>query len=322
MSGLVFPIIDISPFTAGGNEDAKKKVIRTIGDACAKHGIFQVINHGVPDEVIDRQLEYMRTFSAYPDEEKSKWKPKTDDLFYSGYVDMSKISQFKKEEFTINHPDCGYNVYPDNPPGFREDMLETFSYLSRTAVIIEGILNDYLGLPPGYLKQYNNERKQDNMSSFHYLAPKDPDEEIIGVISHRDSTILTILIQDGTGGLEVYEDGKWIPVTPTEGALTVNIGDPMQAKKVLSNGKLKSVEHRVVRPVGKDRYSGFGHLVTIDKWMEPLPQLTINEAPKYKGFSFGEYTLKRLKDLRDSPSTPETAHTINSYAIQPKVTEV
>ncbi|KAJ4823244.1 hypothetical protein Tsubulata_047294, partial [Turnera subulata] len=118
MSDSVFPVVDLSPFTAGGggDEDAKKKVIRTIGDACAKHGIFQIINHGVPTEVIDRHLENMRTFFAYPDEEKSKWKPKTDDLFYAGYVDMSKISQFKKEELTMNHPDCGYNIYPDNPP--------------------------------------------------------------------------------------------------------------------------------------------------------------------------------------------------------------
>ncbi|KAJ4842947.1 hypothetical protein Tsubulata_030031, partial [Turnera subulata] len=183
-----------------------------------------------------------------------------------------------------------------------------------TAVIIEGILNDYLGLPPGFLKEYNyNDRRQDIMASFHYLASKDPDEEIIGVIGHQDASIVTVLIQDG---LEVFEDGKWIEVTPAKGALTVNIGDPMQ---VLSNGKLKSVEHRVVRPAEKDRYLVvFGLLVTIDKWMEPLPQLTINEAPKCKGFTFGEYTLKRLKDLRDSPTTPEAAHAINSYASRPR----
>ncbi|KAJ4842945.1 hypothetical protein Tsubulata_030029 [Turnera subulata] len=322
MSVPDFPVVDLSPFTAGGggDEDAKKKVIRTIGDACAKHGIFQIINHGVPAEVIDRHLEYMRTFFAYPEEEKSKWKPKTDDLFYAGYINTSKVSQYKKEEITINHPACTYNVYPDNPPGFREDLLEAFSYLSKTAVIIEGILNDYLGLPPGFLKEYNNDRRQDIMASFHYLASKDPDEEMLGVIGHQDASIVTVLIQDGTGGLEVFEDGKWIEVTPAKGALAVNIGDPMQ---VLSNGKLKSVEHRVVRPAGKDRYSVvFGHLVTIDKWMEPLPQLTINEAPKYRGFTFGEYTLKRLKDLRDSPTTPEAAHTINSYAIGPNIAEV
>ena len=50
-------------------------------------------------------------------------------------------------------------------------------------------------------------------------------------------------MQDETAALEVYSgsnqdngDGKWIPVDPVEGALTINTGDMLM---VWSNGRFK-----------------------------------------------------------------------------------
>ncbi|KAK4837633.1 hypothetical protein QYF36_007130 [Acer negundo] len=43
-------------------------------------------------------------------------------------------------------------------------------------------------------------------------------------------------------GLQVRKNGEWIPVTPAQGTLVVNLGDVIQ---VLSNNKFRSATHRV-----------------------------------------------------------------------------
>ena len=63
----------------------------------------------------------------------------------------------------------------------------------------------------------------------------------LGVSRHTDAGALTVLLQDPnpavTSGLEVYSgskqdagDGRWVPVTPVPGALTINTGDMLQVR--------------------------------------------------------------------------------------------
>ena len=49
-----------------------------------------------------------------------------------------------------------------------------------------------------------------------------------GVNEHTDAGALTVLLQDQQSGLEVFRNGDWKPVAPTENALLVNIGDVVQ----------------------------------------------------------------------------------------------
>ncbi|KAI5675257.1 hypothetical protein M9H77_06207 [Catharanthus roseus] len=62
--------------------------------------------------------------------------------------------------------------------------------------------------------------------------PKCPNPELtVGVGRHSDIGILTTLLQDGIGGLQVKveeDDGikeEWIEIKPVEGALVINVGD-------------------------------------------------------------------------------------------------
>jgi len=52
----------------------------------------------------------------------------------------------------------------------------------------------------------------------------------LGVGRHKDGGALTILAQDGVGGLEVRRksDGEWVRVKPTPGAFIINVGDIIQ----------------------------------------------------------------------------------------------
>lgn len=71
--------------------------------------------------------------------------------------------------------------------------------------------------------------------------PKCPNPDLtVGVGRHSDMGTLTILLQDGIGGLHVKleqeEESKsagnkkqeWIEIPPVDGALVVNVGDALQ----------------------------------------------------------------------------------------------
>ncbi|KAJ6312720.1 hypothetical protein OIU77_014279 [Salix suchowensis] len=66
----LIPTIDIS-----GLEDSNRRsaVVDKVGRACREFGFFQVVNHGVPLEVLDRTIGAIKGFHELPTEEKMRW---------------------------------------------------------------------------------------------------------------------------------------------------------------------------------------------------------------------------------------------------------
>ena len=59
----------------------------------------------------------------------------------------------------------------------------------------------------------------------------------VGVGRHSDMGILTVLLQDGIGGLyikleqeEPEKEGEWMEIPPVPGALVINVGDTLQVR--------------------------------------------------------------------------------------------
>jgi isopenicillin N synthase-like dioxygenase len=76
----------------------------------------------------------------------------------------------------------------------------------------------------------------------------------LGAGAHTDWGLLTILLQDENGGLEVKNaDDDWISATPIPGTFIINLGKMVP---VLTNGLYKATKHRVLNNTsGKIRYS-------------------------------------------------------------------
>jgi len=75
----------------------------------------------------------------------------------------------------------------------------------------------------------------------------------IGLGSHTDLQLFTLLWQDMVGGLQVLnKDGQWIKAVPVEGTIVVNIGDFMMR---LCNDIYKSTVHRVYNRSTVERVS-------------------------------------------------------------------
>ncbi|CAD6221781.1 unnamed protein product [Miscanthus lutarioriparius] len=109
-----------------------------------------------------------------------------------------------------------------------------------------------------------------------------------------NSDFLTILHQDGVGGLQLVKAGRWVAVKPNPGALIVNVGDLLQA---WSNDRYRSVEHRVMASAARERFSvAFFLCPSYDTLIRP--RCGAGGPPRYENFTFGEYRNQISEDVR------------------------
>lgn len=69
------------------------------------------------------------------------------------------------------------------------------------------------------------------MTNLYYFPAAGDNEN--GLTHHEDGNCITLVIQDAAGGLQVRKNGEWIPVTPVQGAIVVNIGDVIQVNCIM-----------------------------------------------------------------------------------------
>ncbi|KAI4995263.1 hypothetical protein ZWY2020_035166, partial [Hordeum vulgare] len=76
----------------------------------------------------------------------------------------------------------------------------------------------------------------------HYPSCLNPDKAL-GQPPHCDRNLITLLLPGAVNGLEVSYKGDWIKVDPAPNAFVVNFGQQLE---VVTNGLLKSIEHRAM----------------------------------------------------------------------------
>lgn len=111
---------------------------------------------------------------------------------------------------------------------YSETLEEIFVHLQKLGAMMENMMNEYLGLPTGFLNQFNDDRSKDVLMCWRYPPVAADDPNMIGREEHQDTNCFTFLLQDDVGGLEYEKDGSWIPVPPVDGSLVVNIGSTIQ----------------------------------------------------------------------------------------------
>jgi isopenicillin N synthase-like dioxygenase len=100
---------------------------------------------------------------------------------------------------------------------------------------------------------------------------------------HVDSGFMTLLAQDGIGGLQArHSSGAWLDVPPRDGTLAVNFGKVLEC---WCGGRIKATEHRVVGRDRERRSIPFFHEARAEAEIAPLP---LAGAARFEPFLYGD----------------------------------
>ncbi|CAO2834985.1 unnamed protein product [Amaranthus hypochondriacus] len=118
--------------------------------------------------------------------------------------------------------------------------MEWDKEVKQLAKRLMGLLCQVLGLSEDRLKGMAYLGRRGFVGHYYPHCPEP--NKTVGIAAHIDPGILTVLLQDHVGGLQVKFNNNSIDLKPIRHALVINIGDFFQ---ILSNDAYKSGEHRV-----------------------------------------------------------------------------
>ncbi|WP_179526766.1 2OG-Fe(II) oxygenase [Ectopseudomonas composti] len=306
------PIIDIAPLYAD-DASAWPAVAEAIDRACRDWGFFYIVGHPISAERIDDLLSAAKTFFTLPADDKLKIDI-TQTAHHRGYgaiateqLDPSKPSDLKETfdmgfHMPADHPEVlagkplrGPNRHPEMP-GWAALMEQHYADMQALAKTLLRAMAMALDIEHDFFDARFHEPIS-VLRMIHYPprhTASSADQQ--GAGAHTDYGCITLLYQDDAGGLQVRaRDGQWIDAPPIAGSFVVNIGDMMAR---WSNDRYTSTPHRVISPLGVDRYSmPFFAEPHPDTLIDCLPNCSSADDPaKYSPVTSAQYLLSRFAD--------------------------
>lgn len=271
------PVVDL-----GGLEGVnKKETMAKLRDACENWGFFQIVNHGISSELMER----MKRLSH--EHHDSVLKPKFQE---SAVVERVKGGEGEIRDtdwetcFFVQHlPASNAGQVPD----ISTELLETISvYEQEVAKLAERMLNllcENLGLEEDYIKKAFSGASGPFMGTKFAKYPSCPRSDVVkGLRTHTDAGGIILVLQDDVPGLQFLKEGEWVDVVPLDDSIFINTGDQLE---VITNGRIKSIPHRVIAQ------SDGGGRISIATFYNPASDAFIRPAPKllYPEYTFEEY---------------------------------
>ena len=258
------PRIDMSDFDA-----RKGDIADQLWAAATEVGFFQLINHGIPQAMVDRAFDFTARFFDLSMETKSQYqmaKGTNAGWEYREQVRPSTGTADNKESYQVTLPRMT-GLWPtgDELAGFKATMLLFERANWELGMRVLSCFAMKLGFAPDFFTECHDPLSPEYQSTLrliHYLPMSDakPDDfKGWRAGAHTDFDCLTLLHQRvGQGGLQLCpgkeSDGElgWTDVEPLPGVVTCNIGDMLMR---WSDDQLLSTLHRVRMPK-EDEYLG------------------------------------------------------------------
>ncbi|XP_047339426.1 hyoscyamine 6-dioxygenase-like [Impatiens glandulifera] len=220
-----------NPFVDLNNCD-QFETIHKILEAGKDLGFFQVINHGVSENVVHETREVVKEFFAMPCEvQRRSFKvdaTKRCRLYTSTFnYDKEEIHLWRDNLTHPYHPfHDSLHLYPQLPIRYREVVRNYCGQVKKLTTRILELIGLGLGLEEGY---FEKERRSDVhlFSVNHYPLCPQP-SLTLGMHKHFDPNLITILNQGDVDGLQFYRDGQWISTEIMPNSFIVIIGCQMQ----------------------------------------------------------------------------------------------
>jgi isopenicillin N synthase-like dioxygenase len=284
------PVIDYGPYFAA-EAGALERIAAEVAHACENVGFFYALNHGVPDELIERAFAASRRFHALPLEHKLAVRLDENNIGYlpinasvQGASTVHKATKpNQNESFFISHdrgpqhPDVvaakplrGRNQWPSALPDLRADMT---AYFAALAAMCNRMLPPFavaLGLPENFFAPFFADEAHAVVRFLHYPPQDMGEDNTFGQAPHTDNSFMTALARTEVPGLAVrLSSGEWFAPPLIPGTFLINLGNIMRR---WSNDRFLSTPHGVLNESGTDRYS-------IAYFYSPNPATTIECVP-------------------------------------------
>ncbi|CAI0623831.1 unnamed protein product [Linum tenue] len=280
------PTIDYFSLFSPDEPAHRSAALDCLSAACEHYGFFNLVNHGIPDEVIDGALRGIADFfEQTPVEEKSKYR-KGDPRARILWDARCHAGENREHLKLLARPTFHC---PPNPPSFREALGEYVTRFHEVKLGLARAMSLVLGQEESYIEDAFDLESGFDVAAMNHYPPNFKSKGTMGLAEHTDPGFIISLIQDMDGGLQILtHQGQWINVHIPPNAILIQLGDQLE---VLTNGKYKSHIHRVLVGKYKARRISIGtlHGPSIDKLVAPALEFVDDTHPlAYHGMTYSD----------------------------------
>jgi isopenicillin N synthase-like dioxygenase len=324
--GAGAPTVPLVDLEAALSDDPPEGLLAEVRAGAEEFGILQVVNHGVPQEVIEDFHRSVGRVLDLPRSEKVAlasptghpyrgWRQWPDDF---GRLELERfsIAQFEtaadaeavgltaEHAQLYTHP----NVWPSQEPALRPLAERYHDALVEVGRRVIALYAKVLGVPAGTFPvggvPYTTFVVNDYPAWTHPGGVTDEDKLLL--LEHADTSAVTVLHQEGDyAGLQGQRsDGTWAAVPIVSGALQVFTGTLLTN---WTNGRLRAGRHRVVAGGSVTRRSSAVFVSPpLPTVVEPLaPFLNGDEESDYEPVSIWGEAHRRVEDYLQVFGRPE-----------------
>lgn len=313
MKERVIPTVDLDKFI-NGNEQERTAFVEKLGKAFHEVGFVGVVNHGVPQELVDNFYNASKDFFSMDVAKKKQYElagmagQRGYTSFGKEHAKQSEVADLKEFYQIGQYVDNDHPLkseYPDNPsvkevPEFNKYAKELYKTFERSGSHLLRAIALHLDLPEDY---FDDKIKDGNsiLRTIHYPPITKEPESAIRAEQHEDINLITLLVGASAGGLQLLNSqGEWLDIVPEDNEIVINVGDMLQR---LTNNYLKSTTHRVVNP---PREKWHIPRLSIPFFLHPKSEMslacldscvTADNPLHYEPITAGGYLDERLKEI-------------------------
>jgi isopenicillin N synthase-like dioxygenase len=279
----LIPSIDLARLE--GSERAAE--LEQLGRAARGLGAFFLRGHGIGAETAERVLTLSRRLFELPHADLEAIDM-IHSPYFRGYSPVgSERTQGRpdlREQLDVGPEDQphapapgeppylrlrGPNQWPGTLPELRPAILGWMTALRGVSTRLLAAVVESVGLPRETFAEGFAGRPHERLKIVKYPGVG-PTSSKQGVGEHRDTGFLTIIVQDGIGGLQVHDGEAWVEVEARRGELIAILGRTLQ---YATDGYVTSALHRVASPPSSAERISVPYFFNprLDYVVDPLP---------------------------------------------------
>ncbi|KAJ7962924.1 2-oxoglutarate-dependent dioxygenase [Quillaja saponaria] len=266
------PVIDLSNVDYLKPNTSEWDLVKSkVHKALEEYGCFEALFDKIPLDLRKAVFAALEQLFDLPLQTKQRNVSKKPFHGYIGQSSMQPLYEslgIEDSNFCEKVESLTSILWPEGNPSFRRMVLESLG--------VENYLDEHMK-SSSYLFRVTK-----------YKGPQTKETKL-GLKSHKDKNLVTILYQNDVEGLEVQtKHGEWFVVKPSPESFIVMIGGSLVA---WTNGRLYSPCHRVMMTGNEARYSTALFSVPKGGYITKAPEELVDEEHPllYKPFDYAEF---------------------------------